>query len=422
MGSFQLIVAEVPVGAIFDLVAVRTHPATANDDERFASIFQIMSVWRSMIVPPLRMLVQPLRRHWARRHSRYFFSERWPFERSGDATFWDCRAVRLSGAQIDFSKGTLDLNDGAPGSGVVLETGFLQVPRPPDAVPVLPLHLAVWLRSLARKSNGVLSGHHTLGVAVCRYEERNLFHAMTEVYNTWLLLRFLSLPPEEATILMVDDRPPSPMDGWFRTLFRSQKHARAMVGIHSFGTLLLGLPGYQSPLHPRHQLTDHGAADFCRYVLGRFGVEERRSGNVGEILIVSRPPVDACGRRLGRRIANEAGLVEAVQQVFPFARVEAVDLESLGLREQLERIAKTDLLIGMHGAGLTHALFLPVGSRVLELFPKFLSPTNDHYRNICLWRKLTYQRWQNLDSNRELDARSTAVDLVAVRRRLESLR
>lgn len=37
-------------------------------------------------------------------------------------------------------------------------------------------------------------------------------------------------------------------------------------------------------------------------------------------------------------------------------------------RHQLQVIQQTDILIGMHGAGLTHLLFLPDWAAVFELY------------------------------------------------------
>lgn len=48
--------------------------------------------------------------------------------------------------------------------------------------------------------------------------------------------------------------------------------------------------------------------------------------------------------------------------------VKIVDFAPLSFREQLDIIANTDLLIGVHGNGLTHLLFLPNKATVIEYY------------------------------------------------------
>ena len=64
---------------------------------------------------------------------------------------------------------------------------------------------------------------------------------------------------------------------------------------------------------------------------------------------------------------------------------------------------------GMHGAGLTHALFLCSTSALIELFPSYWS-NGDHFAAIAGWRGLVYLRWVNNDLTAERpDGRTTVV-------------
>ena len=64
---------------------------------------------------------------------------------------------------------------------------------------------------------------------------------------------------------------------------------------------------------------------------------------------------------------------------------------------------------GMHGAGLTHAMFLRSTSALIELFPSYWS-AGEHFAAIATWRKLVYLRWVNNDLTAERpDGRTTVV-------------
>ncbi|XP_063486819.1 EGF domain-specific O-linked N-acetylglucosamine transferase isoform X1 [Symphalangus syndactylus] len=70
-----------------------------------------------------------------------------------------------------------------------------------------------------------------------------------------------------------------------------------------------------------------------------------------------------------RKILNQNELVNALKTVSTF-EVQIVDYKyrELGFLDQLRITHNTDIFIGMHGAGLTHLLFLPDWAAVFELY------------------------------------------------------
>lgn len=46
-----------------------------------------------------------------------------------------------------------------------------------------------------------------------------------------------------------------------------------------------------------------------------------------------------------------------------------VDFAEMNFQEQIRAVANTDVLLGVHGNGLSHTLFLPKGATLIELFP-----------------------------------------------------
>ena len=68
-----------------------------------------------------------------------------------------------------------------------------------------------------------------------------------------------------------------------------------------------------------------------------------------------------------RYFANEDKLVAAARQTHAGAIVDFFVPTELSMKEQLHRVSKADLLIGMHGAGLTLSLFLRPHAALIEL-------------------------------------------------------
>lgn len=90
-------------------------------------------------------------------------------------------------------------------------------------------------------------------------------------------------------------------------------------------------------------------------------------------VFVSRPTTAPA-----RQVLNQ-GELSAVASEFGF---QSLFFESLPLREQITLASVSEAMIGGHGSGLTHALFMPEGSLVIELFPHQRRQTNDCYEKL----------------------------------------
>ena len=112
---------------------------------------------------------------------------------------------------------------------------------------------------------------------------------------------------------------------------------------------------------------------------------------------------------VSRKIANEAKLLRYVQKHHPTFHVQGMQIDQYDMRIQLKHIVGTDILIGMHGAGLTHAAFLPRHAGLIELAPNYATSNGEHFMAIARWRRLVYESWQNDDSELEEENESTTV-------------
>ena len=79
------------------------------------------------------------------------------------------------------------------------------------------------------------------------------------------------------------------------------------------------------------------------------------------------------------------------------------------MRDQLRIVARTDILVGMHGAGLSHALFLPSHGGLIEFYPTYYTSDNVHFKQFSQWRRLHYVRWVNTDMYLERNGDATLI-------------
>jgi hypothetical protein len=96
---------------------------------------------------------------------------------------------------------------------------------------------------------------------------------------------------------------------------------------------------------------------------------------------------------IGRQVDNEDALLDAMRQV-PGVRVRLHDFARMPVEAQIETMARTEVLVGMHGAALTFALYMPHHGAVVELWPK----DRDMWRcfeHLSAMGGLWYRRWMN---------------------------
>lgn len=109
-------------------------------------------------------------------------------------------------------------------------------------------------------------------------------------------------------------------------------------------------------------------------------------------------------RHVTRKILNERQLADAIQKVIlrtvNEGDVRIASLEENGLAELIRLISDSTVLIGMHGAALSLAMFLPRGSLLIEMWPYGINPTSASvYKTMCALKNsgITYMTWTNED-------------------------
>lgn len=93
-----------------------------------------------------------------------------------------------------------------------------------------------------------------------------------------------------------------------------------------------------------------------------------------------------------RSILNEKAIIEALQKVEDYEVQRVVYDKTVPFTKQLEITHNTDVFIGMHGAGLTHLLFLPDWAAVFEVYH---CEDPNCYLDLARLRGLKYVTWED---------------------------
>ena len=137
-----------------------------------------------------------------------------------------------------------------------------------------------------------------------------------------------------------------------------------------------------------------------RFVLSSFEVdwsEHRLDCSSIVLLLISRRNYVTHVRNpaaiVRRKIANEHELEAALRTRNPHFCIQSVQLERLSVQQQLRLVASSDVVVAMHGAGLTHAIFLPDRSGLVEIVTGRPGAGNREFQAIARWRRIEYERW-----------------------------
>lgn len=98
-----------------------------------------------------------------------------------------------------------------------------------------------------------------------------------------------------------------------------------------------------------------------------------------------------------RQVVNQEELC-AVASDFGF---QSIFFETLSLREQIALASASEAMIGGHGSGLTHALFMEERSLIIELFPYQRRQTNDCYERLST---IPLHRYYPLESENDCES------------------
>lgn len=93
-----------------------------------------------------------------------------------------------------------------------------------------------------------------------------------------------------------------------------------------------------------------------------------------------------------RNVLNEEELIAAIREMRGVEVRRVAFTKELTFKQQLEITRNTDVFIGMHGAGLTHLLFLPDWATVFELYN---CGDAGCYKDLARLRGVSYLTWQN---------------------------
>ncbi|KAJ8602204.1 hypothetical protein CTAYLR_003615 [Chrysophaeum taylorii] len=266
----------------------------------------------------------------------------------------------------------------------------------------------------------------------------NLFHNSEDFFNAQIALAILEWSLEDVQILLTDIYPKGPFWPMWSKVFRGAREPLTAFDVaQKYGTknvcfkkVVIAILGAAAPVtvasfntrcsrsaivrsYADLVVATLGLAEHTRYaranvvdpkrVVVTFMARRSASEWPEKRFCDSRRSFFRCERlnhlgvrKLGRSVKNDAAVVSALktleQQHFQNgARVEVqdVDYSILSYEDQIRTDLDTDVMVGPHGAGLLHNIFMPDRAVLVELFID-ASQANRHFHNFARWQGRNY--------------------------------
>ncbi|KAH3768399.1 hypothetical protein DPMN_169611 [Dreissena polymorpha] len=279
-------------------------------------------------------------------------------------------------------------------------------------------------------ANNASNHVHKYTFGVLRGDYANLHNWMRCIFNVFILMSFFKVQPSEMSILFLDAHPFTPLDKAWDVIYSTPIRVGHLSQPVHYENFIWGVDEKNMPFSEHVDPPIPYLEEFRTFVLDRFDLPTKDVLNCKKLritFIVRRNavyhPRNAEGN-VGRKVFNEAEVVETLMKAFPGSHVQAALMEALPMKSQLEISSQTDLWIGMHGAGMTHIAFLPKHAAVLELFQKDFKvnrPWFVCFHSITMWRGMHYDSWENTDGNLEMPHDYTIVPTDVIAQKAQKL-
>eukprot|EP00939_MAST-03C_sp_MAST-3C-sp1_P005000 g5000.t1 len=268
------------------------------------------------------------------------------------------------------------------------EPGAISLPSRPKKIQTRWYQKKLLEASVERNCAGEPAAVNFKGTTLLfeRVEYANLWHTMNDWFNThWALDKiFEGRPNSRIRIVFLDGHAKSIIDDVWAKAFDAEVLYLSQVPANSCFERAVWIPK-STPLWDTDATSPCNLDSFVDRVLQAYGIE--RPKVLSEIpVVIDRKPYFAHPRskmKIDRTISNLA-------ETYPSANV--VDLVGMSFKEQLQLIVSTKTLMGLHGAALTHLIWMSPGSQAIE----WIASSHRNvllFEHIATWRpNVTYRR------------------------------
>lgn len=235
-------------------------------------------------------------------------------------------------------------------------------------------------------------------ILIARRDDHNPFFQISYALNAWTMVQALGWDLARTRVLHFDAGYPSPIDALHQKLFSGDRplvNAHELMGRQLYfknkvmiapfelsGPMMQHLddkePCFESELVRKFRDLSLASQGVTPDVIDARAIVKARPFTV---TVITRRPYD--GRKLQRVWLNEDEVLDKMRAEYSGLNVafQSIDYVLLKLDEQMLTTIDSDMVIGMHGAGMVNVVWTRPETTIVEIFPK--ERFRWGYRNLC---------------------------------------
>ncbi|EEY62700.1 uncharacterized protein PITG_14483 [Phytophthora infestans T30-4] len=255
-------------------------------------------------------------------------------------------------------------------------------------------------------------------VVLVRRDDHNPFFQISGILNAWIMVQTIGWERDSTQLVTFDRALPTPVDelrhallGPERLIISGEEFQHRVVHFESALLAPYEVTGpLMSHLDDNQPCYDNAMIkEFRDLALKSLRVAPRDGKSDPQrclVTVISRRPYG--GRRVQRQWRNEAEILqrmrEEYQDAYRFGECEfqSLELTSMTMHDQMKSMLDSDVVIGMHGAGMVNAMWTRPGTLVIEIFPRRRFRWG--YRNIC---QFVGCKWHDFRRGRDIKIHTT---------------
>ncbi|KAI3393637.1 hypothetical protein diail_3864 [Diaporthe ilicicola] len=228
-----------------------------------------------------------------------------------------------------------------------------------------------WIMLMRRDSTDTHNLWHKLMEII---QARHSFDALRIAINPATGTPWLSEEDAANVQLVFDDDREELLEPLWEIITGQKPIRKSSLQATCFGNVILPLPGCGSPFWSN--LLDSGYKERCpsqtllttfvNRIFEFYGIVPRL---VTEIH--AHPTITIIQRKKNRKFMSLDRWIPILKERYPHSTIHVVDFADIPVEEQIRLVQSTDILIGHHGAAMTHTIFISPESTVVEILPRF---------------------------------------------------
>ncbi|KAG6622710.1 uncharacterized protein IUM83_09243 [Phytophthora cinnamomi] len=253
-------------------------------------------------------------------------------------------------------------------------------------------------------------------VILTRKDDHNPFFQISGILNAWIMIKVLGWESSSTQLVTLDRALPSPVDDLRHAMLAPN---RVVIGGDELQKRVLHLESaLLAPYEARGPMMSHlndVQPCYANEMIKDFRDEALKNMNVAPqktdpkrclITIISRRPYG--GRTVQRVWQNEGEILHHMRSeykgVYRFGECEfqSLDFVNMTMRDQMQVMVDSDIVIGMHGAGMVNVMWTRPETLVIEIFPR--QRWRWGYRNLCQYLGCA---WREFRGGQDMFVRTT---------------